>query len=156
MREVVEAYIRKKSIFEAALESGVSEQKARRILNEERNRRGFSDVRLLYAENESEFVIGGLTGKCTQGNAKGVTQVSLKALLQKQCYKCAISGQHLEPSNASLDHVLPISKGGKHEIDNVQWVHQDINRMKGDMTMADFVEMCRMVVDNTASDTPQV
>lgn len=36
-----------------------------------------------------------------------------------------------EPLSASLDHILPLSKGGEHTLDNVQCAHLVCNLQKG-------------------------
>lgn len=59
-----------------------------------------------------------------------ITARSLKDLLVKQDYKCAISGKKL--SKFDLDHIIPLSKGGLHSISNVQFISPSINRSKKD------------------------
>lgn len=71
-----------------------------------------------------------------------ITVPSLRKLLASQAHKCALSGDDLTPKSCSLDHKQPLSKGGSHTIDNVQLVTPDINRMKGSLTMDEFVLMC--------------
>ena len=66
----------------------------------------------------------------------------LESLIQKQGYKCALSGEPLEPNIAELDHITPHDAGGRHECGNVQWVHQEVNRMKGQMAQERFVYWC--------------
>jgi 5-methylcytosine-specific restriction endonuclease McrA len=38
--------------------------------------------------------------------------------------------------DAQLDHVLPISLGGTHDISNLQWIHHRVNKMKWDYSVA--------------------
>jgi hypothetical protein len=66
----------------------------------------------------------------------------------KQNRRCALSGVEIAFPNfvrlrtsqtASLDRI-DSSKG--YTLDNVQWVHKDINKMKSDLTEQDFVEWC--------------
>jgi len=72
----------------------------------------------------------------------------IKHKLEEQEYKCVYTGIVLIPGrNASLDHILPISRGGTHEIENLQWVDIQINRMKTDMTHQEFIQMCHKIVD---------
>jgi hypothetical protein len=73
----------------------------------------------------------------------------LNKLLISQDSKCAISGIPLiikkksrEESTASIDRIVPelgYTKG------NVQWVHKDINYMKGKLTQKRFVQLCKLV-----------
>ena len=73
------------------------------------------------------------------------TSVSPKQILQlieQQNYRCALSGRELTPETASLDHVLPLSRGGIHDICNVQVLDFRVNTAKGTMTVAEFVALC--------------
>lgn len=64
----------------------------------------------------------------------------LKELLIKQNYTCPYTGRKLIPKqNASIDHVVPLSRGGLKTIDNVQWVDWTVNRMKYNMTPEEFL-----------------
>lgn len=70
-------------------------------------------------------------------------------LFVKQNRKCAISGVKLNPptyrpfGTASLDRIDP-RKG--YNINNVQWVHKDINVMKWNFSQTDFLSWCRIIV----------
>jgi len=66
----------------------------------------------------------------------------LKLLLERQDYCCAISGIPLDPETAELDHIQPLSRGGTHELANIQIVDTRVNRMKGTMMMDEFIEIC--------------
>jgi hypothetical protein len=71
---------------------------------------------------------------------------------EKQSRRCALSGLLITFSKktkgtdgtASLDRI-DSSKG--YTIDNVQWVHKDINRMKSNFNERYFIEICRKVSD---------
>ncbi len=49
---------------------------------------------------------------------------------------------HTKHKNASLDRI-DNTKG--YTIDNIQWVHKDINWMKGTFTQDQFIELCGSV-----------
>ena len=68
--------------------------------------------------------------------------------LEQQSYRCALSGWELTPDTAQIDHKDPVSKGGKTEISNLQWLHEKINRMKGAMTMDEFLKICRLIASS--------
>ena len=78
--------------------------------------------------------------------SKGATatnrQRELLQLLERQAYKCALSGRPLTPDDCSLDHVTPVSRGGEHVIDNIQLVTRAINTAKHTMTNEEFISMC--------------
>lgn len=68
--------------------------------------------------------------------------------LQAQNYTCAVTGRRMslekdDMNVLSLDKILP-SEG--YTKDNTQWVIWAANRAKGDLSMLEFVEMCRDIV----------
>lgn len=67
-------------------------------------------------------------------------------LLQKQQNKCAISGLDIKIDlNASIDRI-DSTKG--YTKDNIWWVHQDVNKMKMDLKLEYFIEMCQIIINN--------
>ena len=85
-------------------------------------------------------------------NSKAATQSEtlpthneLMTLIERQGYRCALSGVRLEPEHAVIDHIVPVSKGGDNEIDNLQWVHTVANKMKGNMSNESFIKWCTRV-----------
>jgi uncharacterized protein (DUF983 family) len=70
-------------------------------------------------------------------------------LYVKQNKKCKLSGLDIgfiasKDNTASLDRI-DSSKG--YEINNVQWVHKDLNTMKWDLPQEKFIEMCKHVAE---------
>lgn len=70
--------------------------------------------------------------------AASVGVVDLAALWNEQGGICALCSLPIDrelawphPLSASVDHIFPISKGGPHAQDNLQWVHLIENIRKG-------------------------
>jgi 5-methylcytosine-specific restriction endonuclease McrA len=80
----------------------------------------------------------GITGSVSTGN--------VLTLIERQDYRCALTGRTLKPGTMSLDHVLPLSQGGAHAIENVQVLEKEVNRAKGVLTNEQFIALCRAVV----------
>ena len=85
-----------------------------------------------------------------------VTASELMSLLESQRFMCALSGVAITPRTAALDHNVSVADGGTHAISNLQWLVGDVNRMKGRMSSAAFIEVCRRVVAHAdrQRDTP--
>ena len=75
-------------------------------------------------------------------------------LLEKQKYKCALSGLDLTcqlekgkkfPHNVSIDR---IKAGGPYTKDNIQLVCRAVNHWRADTDLTDFIEICRAVVNH--------
>lgn len=71
--------------------------------------------------------------------------ISLKKLVDRDGLKCAICGgmcdwndhswsEYSGPTYPSIDHIIPMAKGGPHTWDNVQVAHIICNSYKGDST----------------------
>lgn len=65
------------------------------------------------------------------------------AVFKRDAWVCKICGQpvvkdvpHMHPLEATIDHIIPLSKGGEHSWDNVQCTHRRCNRLKGNMLPA--------------------
>lgn len=71
-------------------------------------------------------------------------------IFEKQNKKCALSGLDLKfrkgdnrIQTASLDR---IDSSKTYTIDNIQWVHKEINRMKGCLTEPEFIKYCEEII----------
>ena len=89
-----------------------------------------------------------ITGASTRGKSWNITPEEADKRLKSQNYKCALSGLEisangpLELITASLDRIVN-TRG--YESDNIQWVHKEINMMRGPMEIAQFKNLCRLV-----------
>ena len=68
-------------------------------------------------------------------------------LWHKQRGLCAMTGKRLDRS-AELDHIIPVSKGGKNEPSNLQWLAPEVNQCKNDMTVDEFMAVCINVLSH--------
>ena len=84
---------------------------------------------------------------------RGVSPRKLMEKFKTQQYRCFFTGIELQREDASIDHVQPISKGGKHEESNLELVHSAINRMKGSMTADEFIAWCVKVAVHSGKCT---
>ena len=117
------------------------------------------------AEQENEhmhaFAVDGLATKshvvtAKANEKKAVGGVSSRRMMEKfkaQEYRCFFSGVQLQREDASIDHVQPISRGGRHEESNLELVHTVINRMKASMTAEEFVAWCVLVAVHSGNCT---
>ncbi len=63
-----------------------------------------------------------------------ITPETLKVLFSKQngrCYMCNCDLTRLESRKVHVDHIKPLSKGGKHRLKNVAWSCMGCNLKKG-------------------------
>jgi 5-methylcytosine-specific restriction endonuclease McrA len=62
--------------------------------------------------------------------------------------KCYLTGDEIDltKDDYSLDHILPISRGGSCELDNLGITTHLANLAKTSMTEDEFVELCKKVL----------
>ncbi len=106
-----------------------------KILESERNKRRFFHTR---AKNS--------VCRTKQGN-KDEIRVAIFWLWHKQRGRCALTGKRLDRT-AELDHIIPVSKGGKNEPSNLQWLAPEINQCKNDLTDEEFIAICKAVLSH--------
>ncbi len=83
----------------------------------------------------------------TAGNSSNKFASKILIILEKQDYKCMLTGKTLIPGdNASLDHIIPKVKGGINNVENLQWVTLQANRAKGVMLLQEFLIFCKRVI----------
>ena len=72
--------------------------------------------------------------------------MELWGLLKRQRMLCGLTGRRLNRDNISLDHIVPLSKGGSNEPSNLRFVHIDANTFKMDMDDSDLLELAKDIV----------
>lgn len=77
-----------------------------------------------------------------------LTTRRLQEKLARQRYRCYFTGLALEPHNATLEYLVPLSRGGAIAIGNVAFVRSEIAHMKGRMLPEEFVEWCGRIVQH--------
>jgi len=70
---------------------------------------------------------------------------TLNERLKQNGFTCSLSGVELNKETWSLDRI-DSQKG--YTLDNIQYVHKDINRMKNKYSENYFIEMCKKVSEN--------
>ncbi len=82
-----------------------------------------------------------------------VIQFTLEQLINKigDNPKCYLTGELidlLKPETYSLDHIIPLSRGGKSSLENCGLMKLDINQAKYNLTPDEFIDLCFRVVAN--------
>ena len=79
------------------------------------------------------------------GHRKNATM--LKEIWNKQEGRCALTGFPLQlGESASIDHIVPSTRGGTNAESNLAWVAWKANQSKTDMTRDEFISFCRLVI----------
>lgn len=142
-RELLAMYRETQSIGDLSIRLGLHPDTAREKIRDIRDALGCKSSQELLgirrrSPHQSEIM--------EVSEADRLTPLFLLELIKQQDHRCALSGVALTPQDATLDHKIPISKGGTHDRSNVHWVHKDVNAAKGTMTKEEFLAMCQRVV----------
>jgi CRISPR/Cas system Type II protein with McrA/HNH and RuvC-like nuclease domain len=65
--------------------------------------------------------------------------------------KCYLTGLNIDinqPKTYEFDHIIPKSRGGTNNLDNLGICTKSANRAKQDMTPDEFINLCRLVIAN--------
>jgi len=105
----------------------------------------FDCVRRTWADTGKQ-IKGGIGNMENDIKNERIRMHDLREMLNKQNHQCPLTGRELTPDNCSIDHVIPLSKGGSHTKDNAQLVVAEVNHAKGNLTEEEFLQLCRDVV----------
>ena len=78
-------------------------------------------------------------------------RVKLKSNIRKAVYKrteghCALCGKFVDYDDYTIDHIVPLSKGGTNDIDNLQCTCKTCNNIKTDILPDEFMEKLIQIV----------
>jgi len=62
---------------------------------------------------------------------------------------CYLTGRKIDikdSKNFSFDHIVPSTKGGDNSLDNLGLVSYDVNKMKNNLTVTEFIDICKEVL----------
>ena len=75
-----------------------------------------------------------------------VSRQQLERILKAQKYRCFLTGRPLTPSDGSVDHLVPLSRGGSQDVSNLRLVTRGANHAKSNLLLQEVVARCRDVV----------
>lgn len=79
--------------------------------------------------------------------------ISLKDIIEKfgehpKCYLTGVEIDIYKPKTYQFDHIIPRTRGGQNTLDNMGICTKEANLAKRDMTPDEFINLCKMVVEN--------
>jgi len=77
-----------------------------------------------------------------------LTSMDVLDCLKRTAFKCFYCGSGLNPKLWQLDHVVPLSQGGKNKPTNITPSCDYCNRMKGIIGMNKFIYQCQKIAEN--------
>jgi 5-methylcytosine-specific restriction endonuclease McrA len=75
-----------------------------------------------------------------------LTTIGIRKILEIQQHRCIYCGVKLTSKNLTLDHRLPISRGGTNTIENIDCVCPECNQLKHVQTKEEFLKFLRTYI----------
>ena len=121
-------------------------------LNKSRQQENKKDGRLIKKILQIKITQFSLTGKRKDKNVRCKLMFKTKDLLTKIGSNpvCYLTGRPINLEDGKsyhLDHILPKSKGGDNSLDNCGLACKAANQAKTDLTLEEFVQLCKEVVE---------
>lgn len=66
-----------------------------------------------------------------QGERTKLTATLRQWVIERDALICGICGQSVAPDDVHIDHIVPVSRGGKSDLDNLRVTHSACNLAKG-------------------------
>lgn len=66
---------------------------------------------------------------------------------------CYLTGARIDlnkPQTYNLDHIVPSSKGGTNDLDNLGICLKEANQAKGDLTISELIQLCKAILKHQA------
>lgn len=78
------------------------------------------------------------------------------SVYEKSGHMCAICGRPLEYNEMTVDHILPLSRGGENSAENYAAVCEECNKFKGSSTNKELTNRCSSILSLQATKKPTV
>lgn len=72
-----------------------------------------------------------------------------RGIWESQNEKCAYCGRRRQFKHMTVDHIIPLSKGGTDDVDNLQCTCKMCNRLKDNMLPHEFTEFVRCILESS-------
>lgn len=80
---------------------------------------------------------------------------TIKQRVYEKCHgRCGICGAPVTPGYWTLDHIMPLARGGSNEINNLQVACDDCNKLKSSRTDEEFATGLTTILSHSLSENP--
>ncbi len=68
-------------------------------------------------------------------------------LLERQDYKCALTGRELTPENTTAEHIVPLRANGEHSFENIYLVDEQVSKIKRYLTEEEVIDLAADIIE---------
>lgn len=132
---------RRRRAYEKANPDYISRERQRSNEWAGQNRGHLSKYRLSWAKNNRDREVVHLRNRRARkrGNGGSHTPEEVAELLVRQGGLCEYCRCDITPKNKTVDHIVPLSKGGRNDVENLQILCRPCNSRKGVKDASEFV-----------------
>lgn len=109
------------------------------------NRSHIRERKRKYCQRRKFFHLASVQNKRYE-HSDDITAFDLWKIAHRQRLICPLTGDKLTNENISVDHIVPISKGGRNVVNNIRLTTREINWFKRTMTDEELYTVCQRVV----------
>ena len=82
-----------------------------------------------------------------RSSAEDVVKIARRWLSSENC--CYCNQAYTDDNTKSMDHIIPISKGGDHKDENINICCVNCNYSKSALLLQEWINLCKRVVHNS-------
>lgn len=122
----------------------------RRTLARQKNRKSLNGIDLaitmsLRRDGYTSRRHGGYNHRKSKGS---LVLNEAKEVFEMQTGKCYLTGLDLLPETITFDHIVPVSKGGLSNKENLGLTSKTVNYMKTDLSVVELLNYCELILSN--------
>ena len=138
--------------YRQANRSSESARMRRWLEDPEHKERHYANINRWVARNPHKVAI--YRGRRARAELEGnATRELINAKWEASNKTCCLCGTRIDdtlssphPMSLTLEHLTPISRGGRHDIDNIDFAHRTCNTKKGPKTLSEYQEGMKQAV----------
>ena len=75
-----------------------------------------------------------------------IVSFDLWKIAKRQRLTCPITGRHLTRTNISVDHIIPLSKGGTNDFSNLRFIDHHANLAKASFSESELLALAKDII----------
>lgn len=111
------------------------------------NKELFTNLRRKWRANNPDVVSAAAARRACAKLEGNATQELIKAKWEASDKTCILCGKPIDdtlpprrPASRTIEHLTPIARGGRHDLDNIAFAHWSCNSSKNDKTLEEYRE----------------
>ena len=104
-----------------------------------------TDTNHSHTANNDYFNCANRVSSANSRSVENISKSDVLIVLERGSYSCQYCGKKIKKTNWHLDHIKPLSKGGKNVVSNLCVSCKTCNLMKHSMMKNNFINKCKSI-----------